>query len=337
MRQQINPVRPPRKKPTAFTLVELPAVSRSKSKAFTLVELLVVIGIIAVLVAMLLPTLKKARDAAVTASCLSNQRQLATAMLNYAATNNGCVVPAGYPYEPPPASQTSTIMTNSWGAILLFGGFFGAGSNGAWNTSQGPWWKAVNVPVLRCPECDTPAYDFSPPGGPNPASFADSLGDEPHMWYYELPSYPPRSNTYVAEYYGLNAISSSSYGADVEQWPTHGIPATRTDGTLDYSVPQISRIHKASDVVFIFDGTSDGFGYADIWNGNGYYATARHSGRSACNVAFYDGHAETLPCSSTNPNNNQFPLPHAVSIGGGTWSVVNLNTKYPSPKWRLDQ
>lgn len=66
---------------------------KSMRKSFTLIELLVVIAIIAILAAMLLPALSKAREKARAIACTNNIKNLSTIFLLYADDNHDCLVP----------------------------------------------------------------------------------------------------------------------------------------------------------------------------------------------------------------------------------------------------
>ncbi|MEO6809908.1 MAG: DUF1559 domain-containing protein, partial [Isosphaeraceae bacterium] len=99
-------------------------------RAFTLIELLVVIAIIGVLIALLLPAVQAAREAARRSQCVNNLKQIGLSLHNYHDSNN--VFPMGASQAPFDLGQVDTWSVWSAQASLLP------------YIEQGPIYNAIN-------------------------------------------------------------------------------------------------------------------------------------------------------------------------------------------------
>ncbi len=105
---------------------------RRTRRGFTLIELLVVIAIIAILAAILFPVFSRARAKARQATCLSNEKQLALALLMYAQDADEQFPPATYTYTPPHPNDTPAQGLYPWNVVVY------------------PYMR--NAQILLCPE-----------------------------------------------------------------------------------------------------------------------------------------------------------------------------------------
>jgi prepilin-type N-terminal cleavage/methylation domain-containing protein len=124
---------------------------------FTLIELLVVIAIIAILAAMLLPALTKAREKAMETSCINNQKQLSMMSIMY-AENYGGFLPTAYSLNYP-TRYTSTYHNGPY--LLVKAGFI---------PSTGDWQSRLCCP-LRLPNLIA----------------ASGLAASSYFWYFGAP------------------------------------------------------------------------------------------------------------------------------------------------------
>src|SRR3954469_4450612 len=123
---------------------------------FTLVELLVVIAIIGILVALLLPAIQAAREAARRSQCLNNMKQLGLALLNYESAKGE------FPLSIKRADAVTGRGLNSWAPFVLP---YVEEGNLVWNFDpKEDWWRDKadgtpgnrtivqnHLPVVQCP------------------------------------------------------------------------------------------------------------------------------------------------------------------------------------------
>ena len=127
-----------------------------KRNSFTLIELLVVIAIIAILAAMPLPALSKAREKAMSISCVNNQKQIALSAIMYMNDYKGRI-PSGVNGNHVHADCAYNNMFNGWWVDLVCGKYLT--EDYAFDTTSS---AALGYKALLCPSLDSDyTYNYS--------------------------------------------------------------------------------------------------------------------------------------------------------------------------------
>lgn len=147
-------------------------MNRVLRKGFTLIELLVVIAIIAILAAMLLPALAKAKERACRAACTSNARQWGLALTMYLDDNrrifpfakiaNGTPGSAGYDEDSPRWSDMAAFHAAGQGDSVWYNALpTYAGSKALWEYASDPSVFVQTKNIFTCPSTASRAPEFN--------------------------------------------------------------------------------------------------------------------------------------------------------------------------------
>jgi len=263
---------------------ENPDIKRKRS-AFTLIELLVVIAIIAILAAMLLPALSKAKGKALHIGCINNVRQIAMGNPLFAGDNEDQL----------PCAQYQDASGNYVNWIDDIGQYFGSKGRPT------PGAALPGSPVVQCPAHHPNPAAASVNGfcsyvpmiyGNGPPIYSTTAKQNVWTWYNGPLLYPRRK---------LSQINGASE------------VATLTEMSIDKNYGGALGFYQAMNVALQVD--KDSVGTQSGWTDANNITRTIHGGRVS--YAFVDGHAEAFKW-----NDARVIGTGTTNAPGGIWTIM---------------